>query len=100
MRVVELIMDGISKDPSGGVTKLSEDIAFYNKLDPAVVRRWALSFIQNDTLHVEVKRGTKINKAGIEGSTVNNHLRGSSLGDDSEFRCPKRNKASIRRKRR
>ena len=36
MRVVELIMDGISKDPSGGVTKLSEDIAFYNKLDPAV----------------------------------------------------------------
>ncbi len=47
MRVVELIMDGISKDPSSGVTKLSEDIAFYNKLDPAVVRQWALSFIQN-----------------------------------------------------
>jgi hypothetical protein len=30
MRVVEFIMDGIEKDPGGGVRKLSEDIAFYN----------------------------------------------------------------------
>ena len=47
MRVVELIMDGIEKDPDGGVFKLSEDIAFYNKLDPVIVRRWDLTFIQN-----------------------------------------------------
>ena len=48
MRVVEFIMGGIEKDPGGGVRKLSEDIAFYNnKLDPVVVRRWTLPFIQN-----------------------------------------------------
>jgi hypothetical protein len=34
MRVVELIMDRIAKDP-------------YNKLDPILVRQWALTFIQN-----------------------------------------------------
>jgi len=47
MRVVEFIIDGIEKDPGGGVRKESEDIAFYNKLDPVVVRRWTLTFIQN-----------------------------------------------------
>ena len=40
MRVVELIMNGIKKDPSGGVTKLSVDIGLYYTLDPAVVREY------------------------------------------------------------
>ena len=53
MRVVEYIMDGIEKDPGGGVRKLSEDIVFYNnKLDPVVVRRWTLTFIQNGGIFI------------------------------------------------
>jgi hypothetical protein len=48
MRVVQFIVDGIEKDPGGGVRKLSDDIAYHNnKLDPVVVRRWTLTFIQN-----------------------------------------------------
>jgi hypothetical protein len=47
MRVVELIMDGIAKDPCGGVMKLSEDIGYYNQLDPILLRQWTLTFIQN-----------------------------------------------------
>jgi len=34
-------------------------------------------FEAGDTLHVEVKRGTAFNKAGIAGRTENNHLRGT-----------------------
>ena len=44
MRVVELIMVGIAKDPGGGVTKLSEDIGYFNQVDPIVVRQWASGF--------------------------------------------------------
>ncbi len=47
MRVVVLILDGIAKDPCGGVMKLSEDIGYYNEVDPILVRQWALTFIQN-----------------------------------------------------
>jgi hypothetical protein len=47
IRVVVRIMDGIAKDPCGGVMTLSEDIGYYNEVDPIVVRQWALTFIQN-----------------------------------------------------
>jgi hypothetical protein len=36
-------------------------------------------FETGDTLHVEVKKGTAFNKAGIAGRTANNHLRGTEL---------------------
>jgi len=52
--------------------------------DGALVQQ-SMYFEAGDTLHVEVKRGTKINKAGIVGTTVHNHLRGSVLGDNSEL---------------
>jgi hypothetical protein len=42
-------------------------------------------FETGDTLHVEVKRGTAFNKAGIAGRTENNHLRGTVLANDSEL---------------
>ena len=37
MRVVVLIMDGKAKDSCGGVMKLSEDVGYYNEVDPIVV---------------------------------------------------------------
>jgi hypothetical protein len=38
MRVEGLIMDAIAKDPSGGVMKISNNIGYFNKLDPILVR--------------------------------------------------------------
>ena len=52
--------------------------------DGALVQQ-SMYFKAGDTLYVEVKRGTTINKAGIAGRIVNNHLRGSVLGDDLEL---------------
>ncbi len=40
-------------------------------------------FETGDTLHVEVKKGTAFNKAGIARRTENNHLRGTVLANDS-----------------
>ena len=41
------------------------------------LKRQSMYFETGDTLHVEVKRGTAFNKAGIAGRTENNHLRGT-----------------------
>jgi hypothetical protein len=47
-------LDGIAKDPCGGVMKLSEDIGYYNEVDPILVRQWALTFIQTILGHRRV----------------------------------------------
>jgi hypothetical protein len=49
------------------------------------LKRQSMYFETGDTLHVEVKRGTAFNKAGIAGRTENNHLRGTVLANDSEL---------------
>jgi hypothetical protein len=45
--------------------------------DGALVQQ-SMYFEGGDTLHVEVKRVTAINKAGIAGRTADNHLRAQS----------------------
>ena len=67
----------------GGKNKVIIRPGHYMK-DGALVQQ-SMYFEAGDTLHVEVKRGTKINKAGIAGTTVHNHLRGSVLVNDSEL---------------
>jgi hypothetical protein len=67
----------------GGKNKVIIRPGHYMK-DGALVQQ-SMYFEAGDTLHVEVKRGTKINKAGIAGTTVHNHLRGSVLANDSEL---------------
>ena len=67
----------------GGKNKVIIRPGHYMK-DGALVQQ-SMYFEAGDTLYVEVKKGTAINKAGIAGRTVDNHLWGSVLGDDSEL---------------